>query len=358
MKQVKIFSESSHSDLERELNGYLNTLDHSNILRNITYNFPTEKSKLWTAVVEVDLYGGKPVFCAANKKELEEAVKMYGDKAEAPFVVRIPDGVSEIEYCAFEEDASVGVILIPDTITKIRRFAFEKCSNLQDVVIPESVNEIEEGAFLECPKIRNVYIPKSVTKIGGYSITTSAKTIKVDPKNPVYDSRNDCNAIIETKTNTLINGCCGTIIPDSVTKIAGSAFQFCSDSPFNFKIPDSVREIGPHAFDCCNLGSLRIPDSISRIEDEVFTGCLLHTVYIPNSVTYISSYAFCCNYDLQDIHIEINDPNSVRFGDEDDCFNHFMGNDKRQRRLHVPIGTKGLYDKHPAFEIFDIIIEE
>ena len=210
MKQVKIFRESSHSDLERELNGYLNTLDHSNILRNITYNFPTEKSKLWTAVVEVDLYGGKPVFRAANKKELEQAVKMYGDKAEAPFVVRIPDGVLEIEYSAFEEDASVGVILIPDTVTKIGCFAFGKCSNLQDVVIPESVNEIEEGAFWECPKIRNVYIPKSVTKIG--SIITSAKTIKVDPENPVYDSRNDCNAIIETKTNTLINGCCVLLV--------------------------------------------------------------------------------------------------------------------------------------------------
>ena len=355
MKQVKIFSESSHSDLERELNGYLNTLDHSNILRNITYNFPTEKSKLWTAVVEVDLYGGKPVFWAANKKELEEAVKMYGDKAEAPFVVRIPDGVSEIEYCAFEEDASVGVILIPDTITKIRRFAFEKCSNLQDVVIPESVNEIEEGAFLECPKIRNVYIPKSVTKIGGYSITTSAKTIKVDPENPVYDSRNDCNAIIETNTNTLINGCCGTIIPNSVTKIAESAFQFCSY--FHSRIPDSVREIEPNAFDCCNLHSLRIPNSISRIENEVFIGSTLSTIYIPNSVNYIGTSAFCGCYNLTDIHIGINNPNSVNFGDDNDCFDDIKGDDNRQRRLWVPRGTRGLYDEHPAFEIFDIIEE-
>ena len=356
MKQVKIFSESSHSDLERELNGYLNTLDHSNILRNITYNFPTEKSKLWTAVVEVDLYGGKPVFWAANKKELEEAVKMYGDKAEAPFVVRIPDGKSEIEGRAFEDDESVGVILIPDTVTKIGHDAFEKCSNLQDVVIPESVNEIEEGAFLECPKIRNVYIPKSVTKIGGCSITTSAETIKVDPENPVYDSRNDCNAIIETNTNTLINGCCGTIIPNSVTKIAESAFQFCSY--FHFRIPDSVREIEPNAFDCCNLHSLRISNSISRIENEVFIGSTFSTIYIPNSVTYISSCAFCCNYNLQDIHIEINDPNNVTFGDKDDCFNYFMGDDRRQRRLHVPKGTKGLYQGHPAFKEFDIIIEE
>ena len=356
MKQVKIFSESSHSDLERELNGYLNTLDHSNILRNITYNFPTETSKLWTAVVEVDLYGGKPVFRATNKKELEEAVKMYGDKAEAPFVVRIPDGVSEIEYCAFEEDASVGVILIPDTITKIRRFAFEKCSNLQDVVIPESVNEIEEGAFWECPKIRNVYIPKSVTKIG--SIITSAKTIKVDPKNPVYDSRNDCNAIIETKTNTLINGCCGTIIPNSVTKIAESAFQYCSHFHINFRIPDSVREIGRNAFDCCNLGILRIPNSISRIETEVFNASTLSTIYIPNSVTYIDSFAFCNCYNLTDVHIEINDPNSVNFGDDNDCFDDIKRDDNKQRRLWVPNGTRGLYDEHPAFEIFDIIIEE
>lgn len=358
MKQVKIFSESSHSDLERELNGYLNTLDHSNILRNITYNFPTEKSKLWTAVVEVDLYGGKPVFWAANKKELEEAVKMYGDKAEAPFVVRIPDGVSEIENRAFEEDESVGIILIPDTVTKIGAFAFMECPNLHNVVIPESVNEIDGCAFWKCPKIRNIFIPKSVTKIGGYSITTSAKTIKVDPENPVYDSRNDCNAIIETKTNTLINGCCGTIIPDSVTKIEEYAFHFCSQLPYNFKIPNSVREIGPHAFDCCNLGSLRIPDSISTIEDEVFTGCPLHTVYIPNSVTYIRSYAFCCNYDLTDVHIKINNPNSVKFGDKDDCFNYFMGDDKRQRRLHVPKGTKSLYENHPAFKEFDIILEE
>ena len=356
MKQVKIFSESSHSDLERELNGYLNTLDHSNILRNITYNFPTETSKLWTAVVEVDLYGGKHVFWAANKKELAEAVKMYGDKAEAPFVVRIPDGKSEIEGSAFQEDDSVGVILIPDTVTKIGHSAFEKCSNLQDVVIPESVNEIEGCAFWGCPKIRNIFIPKSVTKIGGCSITTSAETIKVDPENPVYDSRNDCNAIIETNTNTLINGCCGTIIPNSVTKIAESAFQFCSY--FHFRIPDSVREIEPNAFDCCNLYSFRIPNSISRIENEVFIGSTLSTIYIPNSVNYIGTDAFCGCHNLTDVHIEINNPNNVTFGDDDDCFYDIMGYDKRQRRLHVPIGTKDLYDKHPAFKEFDIIIEE
>lgn len=356
MKQVKIFSESSHSDLERELNGYLNTLDHSNILRNITYNFPTEKSKLWTAVVEVDLYGCKTVFWAANKKELEEAVEKYGDKAKAPFVVRIPDGVSEIENSAFEEDESVGIILIPDTVTRIGSAAFRCCSNLSDVVIPESVNEIDGCAFWECPKIRNIFIPKSVTKIGG-SIITSASTIKVDPENPVYDSRDDCNAIIETNTNTLIDGCCGTIIPNSVTKIAESAFQYCLCLP-GFKIPDSVCEIGPYAFDSSNLGSLRIPDTISRIVYDVFSGSKLSTIYIPNSVNYIDAEAFSGCYDLTDTHIEINNPNSVKFGDNNDCFDDIKGDDESQRRLYVPKGTKGLYENHPAFKVFDLIKEE
>ena len=141
-----------------------------------------------------------------------------------------------------------------------------------------------------------------------------------------------------------------------MTKIAESAFQFCSF--FHFRIPDSVREIGPHAFDCCNLGSLRIPDSISRIETEVFNASTLSTIYIPNSVTYIDSFAFCNCYNLTDVHIEINDPNSVYFGADNDCFDDIKRDDNKQRRLWVPNGTRGLYDEHPAFEIFDIIIEE
>ena len=95
-----------------------------------------------------------------------------------------------------------------------------------------------------------------------------------------------------------------------------------------------------------------------RIENEVFIGSTLSTIYIPNSVNYIGTDAFCGCHNLTDVHIEINDPNSVTFGDDDDCFYDINGNDNRQRRLHVPKGTKDLYKEHPAFEIFDIIIEE
>ena len=143
-----------------------------------------------------------------------------------------------------------------------------------------------------------------------------------------------------------------------MTKIAESAFQFCLHFPINFKIPDSVCEIGPNAFDSSNLGSLRIPDSISRIKDGVFQGSQLYTIYIPNSVNYIDTDAFGGCYNLTDIHIGINNPNSVEFGDNDDCFDDIKGDDKRQRRLWVPKGTMSLYESHPAFKVFDIIMEE
>ena len=75
-------------------------------------------------------------------------------------------------------------------------------------------------------------------------------------------------------------------------------------------------------------------------------------------MNYIDTNAFCGCYNLTDVHIKINNPDSVKFGDDNDCFDDIKGDDKRQRRLWIPEGTKSLYDKHPAFKEFDIILEE
>ena len=68
---------------------------------------------------------------------------------------------------------------------------------------------------------------------------------------PVYDSRNDCNAIIETATNTLISGCKASTIPEDVTSVGGLAFYGCSGLTF-VRIPASVTELGQEAFGCCS----------------------------------------------------------------------------------------------------------
>ena len=109
----------------------------------------------------------------------------------------------------------------------------------------------------------------------------------------VYDSRNNCNAIIETSTNTLIFGCQNTTIPNSVTSIGEYAFFNCI-SLTSIEIPNSVTSIGDYAFsDCSSLTSVTIPNSVTSIGSGAFYNCRsLTSVTISNSVTSIGDYAF------------------------------------------------------------------
>ena len=179
------------------------------------------------------------------------------------------------------------------------------CEALTSINIPNSVTEIGNYAFNECKALTSVTIPESVTKIGYYyewckltdyspfSGCEALTSIIVATGNTVYDSRGNCNAIIETKTNRLIQGCANTVIPDSVTEIGYDAFNGCT-ALTSITIPNSVTAIGWGAFSGCKaLTSVNIPDSVTWIGDCAFSKCKgLTSISIPNSVTEIGEHAF------------------------------------------------------------------
>lgn len=170
--------------------------------------------------------------------------------------------------------------------------AFENCTDLRSVTIPNSVKNVERRAFLYCSGLTSIVIPNSVTNIGydAFAYCSGLSSIKVENGNSYYDSRNNCNAIIEKKHNLLVSGCKNTIIPNNVEIIGIRSFQGCSGLT-SMTIPNSVTSIQTDAFcNCNNLRSITVPNSVVGIEEAVFYGCKSLTSFtIPNTIKTVSS---------------------------------------------------------------------
>ena len=200
--------------------------------------------------------------------------------------------------------------VIPNSVTSIAHYAFNGCSGLTSITIPNSVTSIGYDAFNGCSGLTSITIPNSVTSIGSgvFQNCTDLASMTVESGNTVYDSRNNCNAIIERTSNILVYGCKNTTIPNSVTSIGSGAFYGCSGLT-SITIPNSVTSIEGGAFEhCTGLASITIPNSVTSIGSAAFAGCSsLTSITIPNSVTSIGDGAFDECSSLTSITI----PNSV-----------------------------------------------
>lgn len=181
-----------------------------------------------------------------------------------------------------------------------------------------TVTDICWNAFMGCSDLKSITIPASITNITitsywkdfNYGVLTSGsngvKSIKV-VGNSIFDSRNDCNAIIETMTNKLIAGCDNTTIPNSITSIGTSAFVNCKGLS-DLQLPNTITEIGESAFaGCSNLGAIEIPNSVTYIGSCAFMHSGLISLVLSDSISSISTGTFYSCNNLKNIEI----PSSV-----------------------------------------------
>ena len=172
--------------------------------------------------------------------------------------------------------------VIPNSVVEIGERAFSGIG-ISEINMPNGLQKIDKDAFYGCSKLQSLTIPSSVTEIETNALhsVSNINEIVVDQQNPKYDSRNDCNAIIETKTNTLIFGCGNTIVLEGVTRLEDRAFANCK-SLEEIELPDSVTSIGPWCFSKSSLKSIVIPDSVTEIGEAAFWNCRsLEKITIP-----------------------------------------------------------------------------
>ena len=295
--------------------------------------------------------------------------------------VNLPEGVISVGENAFYNCSGMTQLTLPHSLTEIKYSTFYGCSSLTELVIPSGVQKIGDNAFQGCSGLLTLFISDTVNSIGssiGYNVfsnCSSLETIIVDQNNNTYDSRNNCNAIIETNTDTLITGCKTTIIPDTVIRIGSNAFTGCtnltsitipnsvtaitSGTPYgsftnctnlltvnldsnpivskNYSLSSSnnnicgmfgsqvttytlgsnVTSVGKYAFAYGRFTQLNISDSVTSIDDEAFYSCTkLTSVNIPSSVTNIHYQAFRGCSGITSISV---DSNNTIYDSRDNC---------------------------------------
>lgn len=276
--------------------------------------------------------------------------------------ITIPNGVEAISSNAFADCSNLHQIILPSTLLTIDNEAlsntaiesinipkgvrhigesvFDGCNNLQTITvdrqnptydsrnhsnsiietagdcmvaacgnttIPGSVHKIKGGAFSRLSNIKSIFIPKQVARIDPAAFVgcQSLSSIVVDKANPIYDSRQDCNAVIETASNTLIVGCKTTRLPVSVRAVAQYAFAYQTLPPL-MQMHEGVTHIGAYAFTACKgLKVVILPRSLKTVDTAAWKDCtdLESVAFADESITAIPRFCFAGCIRMRQIHL-------------------------------------------------------
>lgn len=197
----------------------------------------------------------------------------------------LPEGVTSIDYGAFEGAATLKVLTLPSTLTSLSTGALA-CSPITTLLLtrPDQLTTLETDCC-RFSQLLSYSIPSSVTSLGNHAFMESSTLTSVVIPSTItalpVQSFASCSAL----TSVSIEG-------NALTSIGSSCFA--GDSKLtSISLPSSVTTIGESAFEnCAALSSCAIPSSVTSIGDKAFRQTGLTSVSIPASCLSIGKLAF------------------------------------------------------------------
>jgi len=297
----------------------------------------------------------------------------------------------------------------------IDQFAFSGCSGLTGTLtIPDSVNIIQYRAFANCNHLQAVHISSTVTEIDEFAFNSSSANFIVDANNQSFSALNgilfnvDQSFLIQcpvSKTGSYsipetvglifkgaFSNCTGItsiIIPAATFMILNDAFNGCTNLTGVFNIPAGISSIGLNVFENCpkitafnvdpantaysfndgllieigtqmvkrciasKSGSVILAPEIMSIDNSAFSDCVnITSIELPAGISYIGQRSFYNCTALHDIYIPVSIPL-----DMSSSYTAFDGVNKNTCTLHVPSGTKSVYEQASVWKDFINIVE-
>lgn len=185
-------------------------------------------------------------------------------------------------------------VIVPEGVEILEQKTFCGCDELKSLTLPMSLRCLMPYSIAYCSGLKSLVVPQNVECLeSGIIGCTGLESLRMHKANPRFDSRYDCNAIIDSENLKLVTGCYVSKIPDDVTTIGYESFAECSNIE-SVLIPDGVTDIEPLAFfKCYSLREINIPDKVESIGYHTFAGCRsLKFVELPASVERIGMGAF------------------------------------------------------------------
>ena len=235
--------------------------------------------------------------------------------------ITIPASVQKIGEWAFNECVALASVTFEGTsqLTTIESNAFGKCTALKTITLPESLTTLgntvevsgniwENGAVFDGAGLTSLEIPKNLTTIygGAHLADCPLTSLTVNAANTKFDSREGCNAVVETATDKIVMGCWKTTVPDGIKAIGFESF-FGESQEFSLNLPESVTAIESRAFHfATGLRTIRIPSGVTTIDEETFM--------LAEGVTDVYCYAApTMTWEGLDFAFKMGDPDAVKF---------------------------------------------